>query len=889
MRKAVPAAMDVFISYAPADEALRSELEAHLAALTRNGALRCLHNRQVQPGDSRRAILDAYLEAARIIVLLVSSDYLASDECEAEMTRALARHRSGEATLIPVLIRDCHWSDAPFATLEPLPKNAAPVMSWGDRDKAWKDVVVGIRAAAAKANGRNAEPSGARQELKHSREEEALRLMSKQLEAAFARKRELTSRGLSAASVEQEILDLRRRLRQGGQLRAGDSLAEGRYLLEESVGRGGFGTVWRAHDRDRRERVAIKVLHSNIASDPIRRERFFRGARVMDELKHSAIVAIREPYGDDVGYSYFVMEFVPGKDLRRAVLDKQVRSSQMLPILLRVADGVELAHSRSIVHRDIKPGNILLDALSSPKLTDFDLVAAPETTGGTRTGALGTWIYAAPELMDRPQDAGAAADVYSLGMTAIFGLYGADLPQIIIRDPASIINKVPCKGAVKRVLSQAVEWAPGERFANAGAFVEALRRAMADTSSVPAATAQAATPPTPAPPIAVPPPVSPQAAPQPAPRRVRAPQAPSRSLSPRPSHSAEPDVGQGPSSQRLKATADVAGAPPSKEEAPAGADKKQRQIVAAPAIAVVTSACRALAFARRSALMASGHVDGSVSLWDMTAGRLITVFLTDANVKSVALNSTGALIAAGSRNGVIRVWDTSTRNEVATLAELGIVAFHPHDDRISISSFSNAIHILRAGGGASRRVLEGHTGQIMSLAFSPDGAMLASSSYDGSIRIWDTDGRSEPRVLSGHKVTLGRHGGIQGIRTVAFSPGSRLIASGSEDGTAWLWDARTGEQRRAFVTGMHTVKSVAFSPDGAWLAIGTRGSVSVRSVQGDEQRVSPGTADSIRAVAWSPGSMLLAIASDQGLDVWNVVTGEMRNLLRTQHHKSLTI
>lgn len=279
--------------------------------------------------------------------------------------------------------------------------------------------------------------------------------------------------------------------------------------------------------------------------------------------------------------------------------------------------------------------------------------------------------------------------------------------------------------------------------------------------------------------------------------------------------------------------------------------------------------------------MASGHKDGSIFLWDVSSWKPISAFSTDTDVKSVALTSSGSLIAAGSRGGAVRLWDVETRRERAAIVErsAGAMAFHPDDDRIAVTLFGYSILIVHVGGGANPRVLEGHTTHIMSLAFSPDGSMLASGSFDGSVRVWDVNGKAEPRILVGHKVTSGRHGGLQGIRTVAFSRDGGLVASGAEDGTAWLWHARTGVQRRPFVTGQHPVKRVACSPDGIWLALGTRGSVSVRSLHGDEVRIFQGAADSIRAVAWLPAATILAIASDEAIDLWNVVTGEVRRVL----------
>src|SRR5262249_11901720 len=109
------------------------------------------------------------------------------------------------------------------------------------------------------------------------------------------------------------------------------------------------------------------------------------------------------------------------------------------------------------------------------KLTDFDLVGGAHTTGGTRTGALGTFVYAAPEAMERPQDAKPAADVYGLGMTALFCFYGKDLPAKVMRDAGKVIRGLSCSGDGKAALERAVEWEVEDRFADVAAFCGALQ------------------------------------------------------------------------------------------------------------------------------------------------------------------------------------------------------------------------------------------------------------------------------------------------------------------------------------------------------------------------------------------------------------------------------
>lgn len=142
--------IDVFFSYAHKDEALRDELAAHLSVLRRQGEIRDWHDRQIGAGEDWRAAIGRNIEAARIILVLVSADFLASDYGYAEMKRALERHQRGEALLIPILVRPFHdWKNSELGGLQALPANAKPVTTWGNHDLAWDDVVKGIRAAIA--------------------------------------------------------------------------------------------------------------------------------------------------------------------------------------------------------------------------------------------------------------------------------------------------------------------------------------------------------------------------------------------------------------------------------------------------------------------------------------------------------------------------------------------------------------------------------------------------------------------------------------------------------------------------------------------------------------------------------------------------------------------
>ncbi|MEO6892854.1 MAG: CHAT domain-containing protein [Ktedonobacteraceae bacterium] len=144
------APIEVFYSCSDSstDAPLLEQLERHLSALQREGVIATWHKRQITAGSVRQVELDRHLNTAALILLLVSSDFLASDYCYGtEMQRALQRHEAHEAQVIPILLRSCVWQSAPFAALEVLPTGAKPITMWRDRDDAWTNVVMGIRQA----------------------------------------------------------------------------------------------------------------------------------------------------------------------------------------------------------------------------------------------------------------------------------------------------------------------------------------------------------------------------------------------------------------------------------------------------------------------------------------------------------------------------------------------------------------------------------------------------------------------------------------------------------------------------------------------------------------------------------------------------------------------
>lgn len=262
------------------------------------------------------------------------------------------------------------------------------------------------------------------------------------------------------------------------------------FVIEERVGEGGMGVVYRAHDENLRRTVAVKVLPRD-DEHPDRRARFLREARAAAAVAHPNIATIFE-VGEDRGRVYIAMEFVRGETLRARLVRGPVAVAEALRVGRGVARGMARAHERGIVHRDLKPDNVMLDADGEVKILDFGIAKLREgeafASHATETGKmLGTPGYMSPEQWETlPVDA--RTDVFSFGILLyelVTGRRPFDRPIAVLRDtPAlasSLVDDVP--PALDRVIERCLEKDPTRRYADAGEVSRALESMSMEVSA----------------------------------------------------------------------------------------------------------------------------------------------------------------------------------------------------------------------------------------------------------------------------------------------------------------------------------------------------------------------------------------------------------------------
>jgi serine/threonine-protein kinase len=267
------------------------------------------------------------------------------------------------------------------------------------------------------------------------------------------------------------------------------TVLSGRYKLAAKLGSGGMSTVYLAKDGTLDRDVAVKVMHREMSEQPDQLERFRQEARAVAKLSHPNVVAVIDA-GEDGGHPYIVFEYVEGETLKQRIarvgaLDPQ----EALAYAIEIARGLTVAHARNMVHRDIKPQNVLIDAEGRAKLTDFGISRQLEQDGMTATGrVLGTTDYVAPEqAMGHPVDQ--RSDIYSLGVVLYEMLVGQvpfqadsqvgvamkhvneELPDVQQRRPE-------LSAAAALVVERATTKDPAERYQRVGEMIDDLSTAL---------------------------------------------------------------------------------------------------------------------------------------------------------------------------------------------------------------------------------------------------------------------------------------------------------------------------------------------------------------------------------------------------------------------------
>lgn len=256
----------------------------------------------------------------------------------------------------------------------------------------------------------------------------------------------------------------------------------GRYEIEGELGHGGMSTVYVARDPFMNRQVAIKVLSNQLVSDTTFHEHFQREAEVIASLEHPCVVPIFD-FGWHNDQPYIVMRYMNGGTFQERIRDDKLRLTNLARIIGRIAEGLDVAHNKGIIHRDVKPSNILFDDANKAFLSDFGLAKMLHQSSGT-SGAylIGTPAYMSPEqIQNYPLDG--RSDVYGLGIVLFKALtkrlpYDDDSPMAVAI--AHVTQEIPdvrqfrpdLNGSWSEIIQKALAKEPEQRYATAGELAQ---------------------------------------------------------------------------------------------------------------------------------------------------------------------------------------------------------------------------------------------------------------------------------------------------------------------------------------------------------------------------------------------------------------------------------
>ena len=538
----------------------------------------------------------------------------------------------------------------------------------------------------------------------------------------------------------------------------------GNYRLTRPLGQGGFADVYLGEHVYLNTLAAIKVLQMRLTDDD---KRSFRDeARTIARLKHPHIVRIME-YDVADNIPFLIMEYAPNGTLRQRHPKGSVLSpATIVPYVKQVAAALQYAHDQKLIHRDVKPENMLLGYRDTVLLSDFGLAIIVQSSRDRLQTVAGTVTYMAPEqLQGRPCP---ASDQYALGTVVYEWLCGERLfqgsflevaSQHVLVPPPSLRQKVPAiPPAVELVVQKALAKSPEQRFASVVEFANAFEQVC------------------------------------PAAKPVR-------------QTGGTPSLGTHHATYRdhTAAVMSIAWSPDGKHIASASADKTVHVWNAIGKKRISTyrehsKQVSALAWSPDATRIASGSWDTTVQIRQAaTGGKLFTYQGHSGPVYAVAWSPAGPAsslegewrIASASGDPVnadvdntVQVWDALDGGHPLTYREhfyyVHAVSWSPDGKSIASASADTRVQVWDAVTGSNIVTYRKHASKVNAVAWSPDGKRIASASDDRTVHIWDAATGNTIFTYRGHS---------KEVSSVAWSPNGKRIASASYDQTVQVWQA----------------------------------------------------------------------------------------------------
>ncbi len=591
----------------------------------------------------------------------------------------------------------------------------------------------------------------------------------------------------------------------------------GNYRLLRLLGRGGFATVYLGEHIYLNTLAAIKVLDAHLSSEGV--DQFREEARTIAHLEHPHIVRVLD-FGVEETTPFLVMGYAPNGTLRQLhPTGTRVPPSTIITYVKQAAAALYYAHTQKLIHRDVKPENMLLGRNSEVLLSDFGLAMGTYSSSrDSPRDASGTIAYMAPEqARGKPRP---ASDQYALAIAVYEWLCGARpfngsyeeiAVQHVLHEPPSLCRfHSGISPAMEVVVLKALVKDPHQRFATVQDFADALEQAHS-TGMLPGGITPSLTPP----------------------------------------------------------THDETSSEDALHRASTRTDRTQ------------TPAIHAIAWSPDRRRIASGGHDRTVRVWDVTTALVSLIYRGHvAGVTTLAWSHDGQRIASASLDKTVQVWDAANGQKIASYdghsGMIHAVAWSPDGQSIASASGGGqdkAVQLWNASTGAHIYTYPDHTYWVRAVAWSPDGKWIASGSLK-EVQIWN--------AASGHKISSFRgHEGW--VRALAWSPDGKHIASTSEDKAVQVWEVARGRLISTYRGHNEWVSSIAWSSDGKHIvSISKDALVQVWDVEYPQHILSSRTSShglsfhahpsSTHAVVWLPDDRHIASACGDGsVQVWQAI------------------